>query len=220
MPTHEIVLTGVVLAILILSLGIHEAAHAYVAHRCGDDTAKNLGRLTLNPIAHIDPFMTVLLPLFLWISTNGRFVFGGARPVPVNPYNLRHPSRDMAYVALAGPISNFLLAILFIVLWKVIALFGDYPADALIYRAMFGGVMLNVFLAVFNLIPIPPLDGSRVVMHLLPDSKKAAYASVERFGFFVLLAILWGIPGATGVLASASMHVVQFLWDVTGGSWA
>ncbi|MCA9002388.1 MAG: site-2 protease family protein, partial [Planctomycetes bacterium] len=186
---HEIILLLVVLTFLVLSLCIHEAAHAYVAHLCGDDTAKQQGRLTLNPIDHIDPFMTILVPLMLFLGSNGSFVFGGARPVPVNAFNLRHPSRDMAWVALAGPVSNFILAIVFTVALKF--LIGYYPVDSLMIRAIFSGISLNVFLALFNLIPIPPLDGSRIVMHFLPNSLKGGYGRLESAGILIVLGLFW-----------------------------
>ena len=121
------------IAFLILSLGVHEAAHAYVADRCGDGTAREEGRLTLNPMAHIDPFMTIILPLILFMTSG--FIFGGARPVPVNPMRLRHPLRDMSLVALAGPASNLVLALLFSVAWKAMIYWGGMPVSALAPRA-------------------------------------------------------------------------------------
>ncbi|MBL4769697.1 MAG: site-2 protease family protein [Planctomycetes bacterium] len=219
MTTHQIILLLVVLTFLILSLAIHEAAHAFVAYKCGDDTAKREGRLTLNPIDHIDPFMTVLLPLFLFLSTNGTFVFGGAKPVPVNPHRLRNPSRDMMFVALAGPISNFVLAIIFLVVYKGLGVFGHYPADSLMMSAVFKGVILNVFLAVFNLVPIPPLDGSRVVMHFLPQSKKHGYAQIERFGIFIIVGLFYFVPGFKGLLLGGVVKILGFLDFLTGGNW-
>jgi Zn-dependent protease len=217
--THQVILLLVVLAILILSLAIHEAAHAFVARMCGDDTAERQGRLTLNPIAHIDPFMTVLLPLVLFLGSNGSFVFGGAKPVPVNPQRLRNPSRDMMYVALAGPISNFLIAILLLVVFKGLFYFGDYPDRSLIMSALLSGVRLNIFLAVFNLLPIPPLDGSRVVMHFLPQSKKQGYAQVERFGIFIVVGMFYLVPGFSTLLVTGSNKILYFLSLITGGSW-
>ncbi|MCP5021168.1 MAG: site-2 protease family protein [bacterium] len=219
MSNHEIILLLVVLTLLILSLAIHEAAHAFVAYRCGDDTAKHMGRLTLNPIDHIDPFMTIMLPAFLWFSTNGAFVFGGAKPVPVNPYNLRNPSRDMMYVSLAGPISNFLLAIIFMVAFKGLAVFGHYPNGSLMMSALKNGAVLNVVLAVFNLTPIPPLDGSRVVMHFLPQSKKHAYAQIERYGIFIIIGLLYLVPGTKHLLFACVQEVWSFLDFITGGRW-
>lgn len=219
MSNHEIILLLVVLTLLILSLAIHEAAHAFVAHRCGDDTAKQMGRLTLNPIDHIDPFMTIMLPILLWFGSGGSFVFGGAKPVPVNPYNLRHPSRDMMYVALAGPISNFLLAIIFALVFKSLVTFGDYPEGSLMIDALRSAIGLNIFLAVFNLVPIPPLDGSRVVMHFLPQSKKHAYGQIERFGIFVIVGLFYIVPGFQTLLATISSKFLHLIDFITGGHW-
>ncbi len=219
MSNHEIILLLVVLTLLILSLAIHEAAHAFVAYRCGDDTAKHMGRLTLNPIDHIDPFMTIMLPLLLWFGSGGSFVFGGAKPVPVNPYNLRHPSRDMMYVALAGPISNFLLAIFFALVFKCLVAFGSYQESSLMINAVRNGVSLNIFLAVFNLVPIPPLDGSRVVMHFLPQSRKQGYAQLERFGIFIVVGLFYMVPGFETLLRTVSSKFLYLIHIITGGSW-
>ncbi len=219
MSNYEIILLLVVLTLLILSLAIHEAAHAFVAYRCGDDTAKHMGRLTLNPIDHIDPFMTIILPLFLWIYSSGAFVFGGAKPVPVNPYNLKHPSRDMMYVALAGPISNFLLAIVFMLAFKGLGASGQYSDGSLMMSALRQAAILNVILAVFNLTPIPPLDGSRVVMHFLPQSKKHAYAQIERYGIFIIIGLLYLVPGSKQLLLTCVIKVLSFLDLITGGQW-
>ncbi|MDF1837167.1 MAG: site-2 protease family protein [Planctomycetota bacterium] len=220
MDKHQAILILVVLTFLVLSLAIHEAAHAFVARMCGDDTAEREGRLTLNPIDHIDPFMTVLLPLVLFLSSNGSFVFGGAKPVPVNPHRLRNPSRDMMFVALAGPISNLVLSVIFMIIYKVSGFYVGYSADTLLMKALYGGVTLNIFLALFNMIPIPPLDGSRVVMHFLPHSKKQGYAQMERFGIFIILGLFWMVPGFRVFLGNASYQVFNFVWLLTGGSWA
>ena len=114
-----------VITFLVISLGFHEAAHAWVALRCGDPTARDLGRITLNPIVHIDPFMTIILPVMLYVMSSGQFIFGGAKPVPVSYHRLRKPLRDMMFVALAGPITNFLLAIVFVLAWKA-AVYSGY----------------------------------------------------------------------------------------------
>ncbi|MFT4648511.1 MAG: Zn-dependent protease [Planctomycetota bacterium] len=219
MNTHQVILLLVVLAILILSLAIHEAAHAFVARMCGDDTAEREGRLTLNPIVHIDPFMTILLPLVLFLGSNGSFVFGGAKPVPVNPHRLRNPSRDMMYVALAGPISNFLIAIFLVLITKGLFYFAGFPNDSLLISALWSGIMLNIFLAVFNMLPIPPLDGSRVVMHFLPQSQKQGYAQVERFGIFVVLGLFYLVPGFSTLLQTGALKIFRLLDLLTGGNW-
>ncbi len=196
-----VVLTLVLLA---LSLGVHEAAHAWTAWKCGDPTAKDLGRLTLNPIVHIDLFWTILIPAF-FLMTSG-FLFGGAKPVPVDFHRLRNPYRDMSIVAFAGPLSNFLLAILFLVLWKVFVLTGLYNNAAesvwlrredLLPRVLDAAVTLNVLLFVFNLIPIPPLDGSRIMAWLLPPGLRDTYRMIEPYGLLVVfLLIMWGPFGA------------------------
>ena len=218
MDTLELIRTGAVITILILSLAIHEAAHAFVANLCGDPTAKEQGRLTLNPIAHIDPVMTLIVPLFLWMSTG--FLFGGAKPVPVSPHRLRHPLRDMSLVAIAGPLSNILLAILFTVLFKASIYWGHYEPGALMPTALYWGVIANVFLAVFNMVPIPPLDGSRVMAYLLPSGLRASYMRLESFGLMIVIFVFFVLPGSREVLGGASEAVWNFIWALTGGNWS
>lgn len=218
MDTLELIQTGAVITILILSLAIHEAAHAFVANLCGDPTAKEQGRLTLNPIAHIDLFMTLIVPLFLWMSTG--FLFGGAKPVPVSPHRLRQPLRDMSLVAIAGPLSNILLAILFTVLFKASIHWGNYEPSALMPTALYWGVIANVFLAVFNMVPIPPLDGSRVMAYLLPSGLRASYMRLESFGLMIVIFVFFVLPGSREFLGGASRAVWDFVWALTGGNWS
>lgn len=173
----------------------HEYAHGYAALRQGDPTAYMLGRLTFNPLKHIDPWMTILLPLLLWYGTGGRMVFGGAKPVPVNPRNYRNYKRGDIIVSLAGIATNLVLAAAALVLAIVLGLLGDaLPAAtgglALAQRMMFWGIWLNLLLAFFNLIPIPPLDGSHVLYHLLPPGLALRYRALARYGFVILLALL------------------------------
>lgn len=176
------------IVLLIVAVILHEVSHGLVARRLGDRTAEMAGRLTLNPIPHIDPFGSVLLPAMLAIS--GAPVFGWARPVPVNPRSFKHPTEGMALTALAGPVSNLTLALI---------------AGRLLLPATSGIVadlvwafgVINVVLAVFNLLPIPPLDGSRMLPLFLGDRGRAAYAKVEPYGFLILFAVLFIIPGAT-----------------------
>lgn len=204
------------IAFLILSLGIHEAAHAYVAHLCGDDTAKDMGRMTLNPIAHIDPFMTILLPAILYYTAG--FMFGGAKPVPVNYHNLRHPLRDMSLVAIAGPLSNVLLAIVFMLIWKVLCYSVGMPADSLAPQVMWMALHFNLILAIFNMIPIPPLDGSRVMAFLLPSGLRERYVELERFGMLIVFALLFtGVFGT--ILVSTLYPARDFIDAITGGAW-
>lgn len=219
LPTVGIVL---VIALLIVSLGIHEAAHGWVALQCGDPTARDLGRITLNPLAHIDPFMTVVLPLLLFYGTNGRYTFGGAKPVPVNYYNLRNPLRDMALVAIAGPFSNFLLAALFYLCWKVLVLeLGVWDAEALGPNVLGHAVSFNLLLAAFNLLPIPPLDGSRVMTWLLPAGIREGYVSLERWGLFLVVMIVNFVPVVReSVWTTAELMLRGIESMVTlGGTW-
>lgn len=178
----------------------HEVAHGWVAYRLGDPTAARLGRLTLNPIAHIDIFGTILVPLML-IVTNAPFIFGYAKPVPVNFNNLRHPKRDMIWVAAAGPATNLVLALICAVVWRSLTpmLAGQsnqlepsgiaYYLSAVVLMAQ-SGILINIALAVFNAFPLPPLDGGRVMVGLLPHGLSTRLARVEPFGFIILIVLL------------------------------
>lgn len=184
---------------LVAAVVFHELAHGWVANRLGDPTAARLGRLSLNPLVHIDLFGSIFIPLTLILS-HSPFVFGYAKPVPVNFHNLRHPKRDMVWVALAGPVMNLILAFIWLVVWKALAtmLGGEGQtapgAVAQILRPLIlmaqGGVLINIALAVFNALPLPPLDGGRVMVGLLPQPLSAKLARVEPFGFIILFALL------------------------------
>jgi Zn-dependent protease len=206
---HKIQMIAVVALPIILAITFHEAAHGYVADRKGDPTARLMGRLTLNPLAHIDPWGTIVLPALLFLFTG--FVFGYAKPVPVNFLNLRRPKADMVWVAAAGPLMNLILAIGFGAFLKLLSAVAG-PASGVgfpgavtgpdgafevlqpISQMLVYGVLINIWLMVFNLLPIPPLDGGRVLVGLLPHPLSDRVAAVEPFGFFILLALLFLDP--------------------------
>ena len=172
-------------AILLLSAVFHEYMHGWAADELGDPTPRDLGRLTLNPAAHIDPFFTLLLPAFLLIATGGRFMFAAAKPVPFNPYNLRYPKYGPALVGIAGPVGNIILALTFSLLIRFIAL---PPAIASLAVLV---VWANVLLAVFNLVPIPPLDGSHVLISLIQTRWEGLILFLERYGLIIFFFFLF-----------------------------
>lgn len=196
-----------ILPILLFSVVVHEYAHGYVAHLWGDPTAAVLGRLTLNPIPHIDPIGSLLLPAIL-LLTPGGFLFGWAKPVPVNPDNFRDPKWGDVTVSLAGPASNVLLAVLFAGVWIVARLLLGF--DPALERLFQTAIVLNLVLAFFNLVPIPPLDGSHVVANFLPRRTAYAYRSLGRFGFLLLFAVLL-LPGLRDVLWGLVAPPVQLV---------
>lgn len=200
---------------LILAITVHEAAHGFVADRLGDKTARMLGRITLNPIKHIDPVGTVLVPLALFAFTG--FIIGWAKPVPVDPRNFRNPRRDMALVAVAGPLSNLLMAIvwgLLVFLGQALLSANSWLAEPLIYMGA-AGVLINVILMVLNLIPLPPLDGGRVVAGLLPAKLADGYGRLEPYGMFILIGLL-----VTGILGRVMWPLVIFAIVMLPGSTA
>lgn len=172
------------LAVFFLAVVIHEFAHGFCAYKLGDPTAKYAGRLTLNPLAHIDPIGTILLPAMLMLM-RAPIIFGWAKPVPINFWNFKHKRIGMALTGLAGPAANFLLALLLTLLLKS----GIFPPN--FNQILQLAIVLNLALCVFNLIPIPPLDGSRVLLGLLPQSLVPFFASMEQFGFVILFMLLW-----------------------------
>jgi Zn-dependent protease len=181
------IIVGVVI-VAIFSITSHEAAHGFAADRLGDSTARDAGRLTLNPIPHIDPFFTILLPLLL-IVTGAPFIFGGAKPVPIDLSRLRHPRRDAALVGAAGPMANIAIALLLTLLFVVVK-DATSPLGVDLQHIAVAGIFVNALLAVFNLIPIPPLDGSHVIKYVLPTSLAVRYQQVGRYGIVILLILL------------------------------
>ncbi len=189
---------------LLLALTVHEFAHGYIAYRLGDPTAKNLGRLTLNPLKHLDPIGTIA---FFFIK------FGWAKPVPINPAYFKNPKKDMLWVALAGPATNLGLAIISAIVTKLIwALASSLPystmAEAILVplnAMLIASVWINLVLCIFNFLPIPPLDGSRILTGLLPDDLARSYLQVERYGFIIILVLAF-----SGVLSKVIVPVISF----------
>ncbi|MEO5670699.1 MAG: site-2 protease family protein [Ramlibacter sp.] len=173
---------------VLFAITIHEAAHGYVARYLGDNTAYMMGRVTLNPIKHIDPMGTILMPLLLYFATSGAFLFGYAKPVPVNFGQLRHPKRDMVWVALAGPASNFIQAIFWAIAYTVLA--GSGITERFFLEMCKAGVLVNLVMWAFNLFPLPPLDGGRVLVGLLPRKQAWAVTRIEPYGFFIVMGLV------------------------------
>jgi Zn-dependent protease len=204
----NIVTLVISLFVLLFAITIHEAAHGWAASKLGDDTARNLGRVTLNPIAHIDPFGTILLPLLLVFIKAPPF--GWAKPVPVNPFNLRNPRRDNLWISAAGPMANILAAVLSLLAIILIKLAspgvsdflrnflmgrgglprGFHPLEGLVI-ILFYGVLVNTYLVVFNLIPVPPLDGSGVLMGLLSEGAAQKYDRLRPYGFLIVIGLIY-----------------------------
>ena len=189
MDTTNLIQTVSVYAIpVIFAITLHEAAHGYAAKYFGDNTAYMMGRVTLNPFSHIHLVGTILLPLLLYFSTNGALLFGFAKPVPVDFGNLRHPKRDMVWVALAGPASNLVQAIVWALLYVV---YTDFGVSEKFFLAMCkAGVLSNVVMFAFNLFPLPPLDGGRIVVGLLPWKQAYQFSRIEPYGFYIVMALV------------------------------
>lgn len=189
MDTSNLIQTVSVYAIpVIFAITLHEAAHGYAAKHFGDNTAYMMGRVTLNPFSHIHLVGTILLPLLLYFSTNGALLFGFAKPVPVDFGNLRHPKRDMVWVALAGPTSNLVQAIVWALLYVV---YTDFGVSEKFFLAMCkAGVLSNVVMFAFNLFPLPPLDGGRIVVGLLPWKQAYQFSRIEPYGFYIVMALV------------------------------
>lgn len=189
---------------VLFAITLHEAAHGYAARHFGDNTAWQLGRISLNPMRHIDPVGTILMPLMLYFATSGAFLFGYAKPVPVRFGNLRNPKRDMIWVALAGPGANLFMALL----WGI-ALFvlrGAEVSEPFFLKMCQGGVLVNVVMFAFNLFPLPPLDGGRILVGLLPYRQAELVSRVEPWGFFIVMALV-----IMGVVSTLWMQPVMAL---------
>ena len=190
MNTSSLIQIFTVYAIpVLLAITLHEAAHAYAAWKLGDDTAYSLGRVTLDPIKHIDPMGTIAMPLMLYFATGGQFLFGYAKPVPVQMQRLRSPRRDMALVALAGPVANLAQAIVWLTV-NVIVLKTGLPAREFFVRVCQAGAITNLTMFAFNLFPLLPLDGGRIVNGLLPPKAAATFARIEPFGFYIVTVLV------------------------------
>ena len=199
MDIANIIQTVAIYALPVLfAITIHEAAHGYVARHFGDDTAWSLGRVTLNPFKHIDPLGTIAMPLMLYIATSGAFLFGYAKPVPVQFGNLRDPKRDMIWVALAGPASNLIQALLWGVLLYLLQ--GAGVVEPFFIKMCQAGLLVNVVMFVFNLFPLPPLDGGRVLVGLLPFKQAVLVSRLEPWGFFIVMGLV-----LTGVISTIWM---------------
>lgn len=193
----------VVFVVILVSMTLHEAMHAFASYWLGDDTARLSGRLTLNPIKHIDPFLTLLLPILLAIS--GAPIFGGAKPVPFNPNNLRFGEWGVAIVAIAGPITNFVIAFVSVGIWSLIGTSSQSTLGSILITI----ASVNLGFFVFNMIPIPPLDGSRVIYVLAPEFVRRGMDAMEQFGMILLLVIVLIASSSFGLFISAA--VVFFL---------
>lgn len=200
----DIVYILIVIVVILFSMTLHEAMHGFMAFWLGDDTAEREGRLTLNPIKHIDPFLTILLPVMLAII--GAPIFGGAKPVPFNPARLKYDEWGAALVALAGPLTNFVIAF---ILFASYIVFGANQ-DSIAGQFLITGVMVNLGFFVFNMIPIPPLDGSRVIYALAPDFVRRGMEAIEQFGLiFIFALVLLASPLISVVMRAATNGILQ-----------
>ena len=213
MDIQNLIQTVLIYALQVLfAITVHEAAHGYAARHFGDNTAYMLGRITLNPIKHIDPIGTILMPIMLYFATSGAFLFGYAKPVPVNFGHLRNPKRDMVWVALAGPASNFVQAIVWAVV--MITLVGTGMDERFFLEMARAGVLVNLVMWAFNLFPVPPLDGGRILVGLLPWKQAQMVSRLEPYGFFIVMGlVIFGVVGTIWLrpLMSFGYTVINFL---------
>lgn len=202
---------AIILLVILLSMTLHEVMHGYVAYLLGDDTAKLQGRLTLNPIKHIDPFLTIILPVLLAVS--GAPIFGGAKPVPFNPARVKYDEWGSALVALAGPVTNFLIAF---------TLFGLWAALGAEYNSVLGGVLwqavlINLGFFIFNMIPFPPLDGSRVLYALAPEFVRRGMEAIEQYGVVFVFVIVFFASSAIGAFMLSAMKLFIIIFSAIFG---
>lgn len=192
--------------LLIIAMIIHEYSHGWMAYKLGDTTAKYSGRLTLNPLAHIDIFWTVLIPMIIFISTG--FFIAAAKPVPINYWALKNPKRDIILIGASGPVSNLILAFLLSILLRIL------PQGPLIHSLISNLIYINVMLGIFNLVPIPPLDGSRILMGLLPEELSARYASIEPYGLVIVTLLFF-----SGILFKVIWPIITLIMNLLGVSF-
>ena len=205
MDIAQLIQTVAIYALPVLfAITVHEAAHGFAARYFGDNTAWKLGRVTLNPMAHVDPMGTIVMPLLLYFATSGAFLFGYAKPVPVRFGNLRHPKRDMVWVALAGPAANLAQALIWGALLYILQGLG--VTEIFFLKMCQGGVLVNIVMFAFNLFPLPPLDGGRIVVGLLPYQQAMAFSRLEPYGFFIVMALV-----VSGIVSSLWMQPVMAL---------
>ncbi|MFC1525127.1 site-2 protease family protein [Planctomycetota bacterium] len=203
----------ILLIILFFSAIVHECAHGLAAYKLGDPTAYYAGRITLNPLVHIDPMMTLILPLVLFLTTG--FVFGGAKPVPINPYNFRNPEKGMMLSSLAGPVSNLILALLGFALFFPLARISTGTFLQFNYYIFVWFIYINILLALFNIIPIPPLDGSRILRYFLPWDMKESLDRIEPFGLIIIFILFY--MGGFRFLSMLMDYVELILSRMVGG---
>jgi len=203
----------------LLAISVHESAHGYVAYRKGDFTAKMLGRITMNPIRHLDPLGSIMVPIILAFSGAG-VIFGWAKPVPVNAFNFKNPRKDMMFVGLAGPVSNFLLAAVLAFVYRILLFF---PGQEILWGNRIGepltimlilSIKISIYLGVFNLIPVHPLDGSHILEGLLPPEQAKAYSRLSQYGSIFLILLLF-----TGILTAITYPVYAFILRIISGTF-